>query len=82
MHFVVSSISCFHPCSIKKSESVLKEELIQRRILFLGRVVYFGWPKQPSSGIMKNLNWTRLFMGNFFKLFVWKPRLRNLNETE
>ena len=45
--------------------SVLKEELIQRRKLFFGRVVYFGWPNQPASGIMENLNWKRLCMGNF-----------------
>ena len=49
----------------KKGESVLKEELIQRRKLFFGRVVYFGWPNQPASGIMENLNWKRLCMGNF-----------------
>ena len=64
MHFAFSSITSSVRYK-KKSESVLKEELIQRRKLFFGKVVYFGWPNQPASGIMENLNWKRLCMGNF-----------------
>ena len=48
---------------------MLKEELIQRRKLFFGRVVYFGWPNQHASGIMVNLNWKFMY-GNFLRTFA------------
>ena len=43
---------------------------------FSSKVLYFGWPNQPSSGIMENLHWKRLYMENFKSLI---RKLRSLN---
>ena len=44
---------------------IAKARYDKRRMFFFLRVLHFGWPNQPSSGIMANLHWKRLYMGNF-----------------
>lgn len=51
---------------LKKKRMNVKQDPIQRGKLFLSRVVYFGWPNQPSSGTMENLHWKREKKGGTF----------------
>ena len=68
-HAIVDNL----PAGLRWIKLVLKQELIQRRMLFL---LYFCWPNQPSKG-RAQIYFGSVYISEIFKSLIQKPRSLN-----